>query len=87
MMSRMHRTQLLLHDWQYQGLKSLAEERGCSLSALVRDIVGQHLRRRDRQRNERLARIEGVAEGPPDLGRAHDKYLYGTDDADDEGTR
>jgi len=77
----MHRTQLLLEEWQYHSLKSLADERGCSLSALVRDILREHLRDRDRRRNERLSAIEGVAEGPPDLGRSHDRYLYGSDTA------
>jgi predicted DNA-binding ribbon-helix-helix protein len=32
----MHRTQLLLEDWQYRALKSLAERQGISISELFR---------------------------------------------------
>ena len=77
----MNRTQLMLEEWQYERLRALAEEQGKSLSALVREIVADHLGRRARRRRSRLADVEGVAEGPPDLGREHDRYLYGPSDA------
>ncbi len=32
----MHRTELLLEDWQYEALRGRAEREGRSLSALVR---------------------------------------------------
>ena len=73
MYSIMHRTQLLLHDWQYAALKARAAREGKSLSALVREIVSAHLDRKA----SKLDLIEGIAEGPPDFGAEHDRYLYG----------
>ncbi len=70
----MHRTQLMLEEWQYEALRSRAEGEGRSISDLVRDILGAHLKQPKRGR---LALIEGVAEGPSDLAREHDRYLYG----------
>lgn len=80
-MSRiMHRTQLLLEPWQYEALRARAEREGRSLSAVLRDILTEHLRGESGRAGARLAAIEGVAEGPPDLGRHHDRYLYGRED-------
>jgi len=73
----MHRTQILLEQWQYDTLRSLAERRGTSLSALVRAILTEHLEEDARRAERRLSQIEGIAEGPADLGRDHDRYLYG----------
>lgn len=70
----MHRTQLMLEEWQYEALRSRAESEGRSMSDLVRDILVVHLKQPKRSR---LALIEGVAEGPNDLAREHDRYLYG----------
>jgi plasmid stability protein len=70
----MHRTQLILDDWQHEALRVRAEREGKSISALVREILGLHLQPRTKRG---LKRIEGVAEGPPDLARDHDRYLSG----------
>ena len=35
----MHRTQILLEEWQYEALKSRADRQGKSLSELIRDLV------------------------------------------------
>ena len=35
----MHRTQILLDEWQYQRMKDLSEREGRSLSSLVRDAA------------------------------------------------
>ena len=72
----MHRTQLLLENWQYEALRARAEREGRSLSAVLRAILTEHLGSDGGRRSRRLADIEGVAEGPPDLGRRHDGYLY-----------
>jgi len=69
----MHRTQVLLDDWQYAALKARAEQEGKSLSALLREILTLQLG----PRKGKLALMEGVAEGPPDLAADHDRYLYG----------
>ncbi len=73
----MHRTQILLDEWQYDALKARARGRGRSLSDLVREIVAAHLGGAGRGPADRLRGIEGVAEGPSDLAGRHDGYLYG----------
>jgi len=80
----MHRTQLLLETWQYEALRVRAEREGRSLSAVLRDILTEHLGPGGGRAAKRLAAIEGVAEGPPDLGRRHDEYLYGAPDQPDQ---
>jgi predicted DNA-binding ribbon-helix-helix protein len=72
----MHRTQLLLEDWQYQALKSTADRQGTSISQLVRDILTRHLRAR-RSEAGRLRRIQGIAADGTSAARDHDAYLYG----------
>jgi plasmid stability protein len=69
----MHRTQLLLDEWQYEALRARAKRQGKSMSALVREIVAEYL---DESRGRsRLRMMEGVAEGP---GQAadHDRVIY-----------
>ena len=73
----MHRTQLMFEQWQYDQLQAIAECEGRSISALVREIVSQHLERRARKAKNALAEISGIGEGPADLGLNHDRYLYG----------
>ena len=78
MSDTMHRTQLLLDDWQYDALKAQARGSRRSLSDLVRQIVTAHLGNGARRTSARMLEIEGVAEGPADLAGAHDGYLYGS---------
>ncbi len=73
----MHRAQLMLEEWQYEALKSLAESRGRSISEVARDIFARHLEKGQRVSTGKLDSISGVAEGPADLGENHDQYLYG----------
>jgi plasmid stability protein len=70
----MHRIRIWLEEWQQERLRVQAKRQGRSLAVLIREILTEHLQRVARSR---LERIEGVAEGPPDLGRHHDRYLYG----------
>ncbi len=72
----MHRTQLLLEEWQYEALRARAERESKSISALLREIVSQHLGRSA----GKLRLMEGVAEGPSDLAADHDRYLYGEEE-------
>ncbi len=67
----------MLDDWQYVKLRSLSEREGRSISALVREILTERLGTGAARAADRLAEVEGVAEGPEDLGRDHDRYLYG----------
>ena len=73
----MHRAQFLIEPWQSDALRALAENRGVSVSAIVREILTAHLEITPEKVKRRLDEIAGVAEGPPDLGSAHDSYLYG----------
>jgi hypothetical protein len=75
----MHRTQILLDEWQYEKLKAAAEREGRSISSLVRDAVSAFLnggRGRDGPAT-RLAEIAGIGSDPGTSGRDHDRVLYG----------
>ena len=67
----------MLEQWQYDQLRGIAEREGKSLSALVREIVERDLARRSRKSAKLLAELDGIGEGPADLGINHDRYLYG----------
>lgn len=73
----MHRTQLMLEDWQYERLRSLSETQGRGISEVVREILTSYLTAGADQVQSRLDAVTGIAEGPADLGREHDRYLYG----------
>ncbi|MEX2125082.1 MAG: hypothetical protein WD795_14400 [Woeseia sp.] len=77
----MHRTQIILEDWQYQALRARAEQENRSISDLVRDILKTALAQPPRQKG-RLEEIEGIGEDPASYGRAHDRNLYGGDGED-----
>ena len=73
----MHRMQLMIRDWQYQALRAAAEGEGRSISALVREILDRHLSPDGDEARKLLSEMKGIAEGPPNLGRDHDDFLYG----------
>jgi plasmid stability protein len=75
----MHRSQIILEDWQYQSLRARAEQEGRSISELVRDILRSALGQPP-GRDKRLDAIEGIGEDPAAHGRAHDNFLYGLKD-------
>ena len=70
----MHRTQILLDDWQYERLKSVAEREGRSLSNVVREAVATYLATGS---ESGLRAIEGIGDDPRLTGRDHDRVLYG----------
>ena len=72
----MHRTQIILEEWQYQTLRARAEQEGRSISELVREILRKAFDRSPR-RKSRLGTIDGVGEDRTAYGRAHDRFLYG----------
>ena len=72
----MHRTQVLIEDWQYQTLRSMAERQGGSISELLREILDSHLVGRRRARRQRLRRILGIGSDRGTSGRDHDRILY-----------
>lgn len=75
----MHRTQIILEDWQHQALKARAEQEGRSMSDLIRELLSKALSQPQRKR-PRVATIEGVGEDPAAYGRDHDELLYGKTD-------
>ncbi|MBI3940882.1 MAG: hypothetical protein HY315_08610 [Acidobacteria bacterium] len=72
----MHRTQIILEEWQYQTLRTRAEQEGRSISAVVREILRTVLDRPPHRKSQ-LRGIEGVGEDRSAYGRAHDRFLYG----------
>jgi len=73
----MHRTQIMLEDWQHQRLKAAAEREGRSISSLVRDAVASYLGSRKPGPATRLAEIAGIGDDREARGRDHDGVLYG----------
>lgn len=71
----MHRTQIILEDWQYQALRARAEHERRSISDLVREILRSALAQPPQR--GRLDEIEGIGEDPAAYGRDHDRFLYG----------
>ncbi len=69
----MHRAQIILEEWQFEALKSLAEREGKSISAVVRKILTQKLKRK---KSKRLESIMGIGTGSDVSGRDHDRALY-----------
>ena len=70
----MHRTQVLLEQWQYDVLRARAEREGRSMSDLVREILHKALNPETGKR--RLTDIEGIGEDTQTTGRKHDQALY-----------
>jgi plasmid stability protein len=75
----MHRTQILLEDWQYQTLRARAEQEGRSISGLVREVLSNALAQPPK-RDNRLQEIDGVGEDASTYGEDHDRFLYGDRD-------
>jgi len=74
----MHRTQLLLESWQYEALRTRAQQEGRSISDLVREIITRALE--PTAGSNRLSEIEGIGEDAAAYGRDHDRFLYGSKD-------
>ena len=76
----MHRTQLLLENWQYEALKARAHREGKTLSAWIRRWLGSvlapvaHGRAKSSKGLEAICGIGRDAEGPS--GTDHDQVLY-----------
>ena len=73
----MHRTQIMIEEWQYQRLRARAEREGRSMSHLIREILGKALESSNSRAADKLRRMEGIAEDGADYGEQHDKILYG----------
>jgi plasmid stability protein len=74
----MHKTHVVLEDWQYEALQSLAAQEQRSVSALVREVLTRYLSRDHGTAQQRLAAIEGIGADPQASGQNHDAFLYNT---------
>jgi hypothetical protein len=71
----MHRSQILLEEWQYEALKAQAEAQGKSISEVVREIVADHIAARRDRGLEKLRALKGIAASDVDA-RDHDEVIY-----------
>ena len=74
----MHKTHVVLEDWQYEVLRTLAVQEQRSISALIREMLTQHLTENHETARQRLAAIEGIGTDAHATGREHDAFLYRT---------
>ncbi len=70
----MHRTQILLEQWQYETLRAQAEREGRSMSELIREMLHKTLK--SAKGKCHLKDIEGISEDTQTTGRKHDQVLY-----------
>ena len=73
-----HRTQLILEEWQYDGVRALAESSGVSLASVVREAVSEYLSHRDAAQGSSLEELRGIGHDPDLSGIDHDEVLYGS---------
>jgi plasmid stability protein len=74
----MHKTQVVLEDWQYEALRSLAEQEHRSISELVREMLTRYLVGNHEIARQRLAAMEGIGADAQASGEDHDAFLYHT---------
>lgn len=80
----MHRTQLLLENWQYEALKTRARREGKTLSQWVRDMLHSALARSTTssrvKKSKGIWAICGIVHDPQGpSSEDHDRVLYGWD--------
>ncbi len=76
----MHRTQVMLEDSQYMALRERARQRGKSMGALIRELLGQEetLGAREMVRESKgLYALEGFLRDGKATAIDHDAILYG----------
>ena len=76
----MIRTQVLLTPSLYDALKTMAQSKGKSFSALVRDLLGKIVQKKKKTGGEILLEMAKHAFSDPNLPRdiaTDDDYLYG----------
>lgn len=76
----MHRTLVQLDESLYEQLRTLAFEKGVSLSGLVRELLAKALGRKHRKKKLRIDQFKFIGMGrtkglPRDISEEHDKYL------------
>jgi hypothetical protein len=74
----MHKTHIILEDWQYEALRTLAAREQRSISELVREMLTRHLVENHETARQRLTAMEGIGADVHATGREHDAFLYHT---------
>ena len=77
----MHRSQILLEEWQYQYLSDKAKREGKSISQLVRELLTEWIEshRAESWEGDPFFDIIGmVSSGDGRIAEEHDKYIYTT---------
>lgn len=74
----MHKTHVVLEDWQYEALRTLAAREHRSISELVREMLTRHLAANHETARQRLAAMEGIGTDAHATGQEHDAFLYNT---------
>jgi hypothetical protein len=78
----MHRSQILLEEWQYQYLSDEARREGKSISQLVRELVTEWIESHRIDTGERdpfFDVIGMVSSGDGHIAAEHDRYIYTND--------
>ena len=78
----MHRSQILLEEWQYQYLNDKARREGKSISQLVRELITERIEtnRTEAWEDDPFLDIIGmVSSGDGRVAEEHDKYIYSND--------
>ena len=83
----MHRTQILLDEWQYERLKAAAQGEGRSLSDMIREAVDRYFEVNRAGLTPGLERIAGIGADPEASGRDHDLLLYAGETRDRNGRK
>ena len=65
----MKRTQIQLDEWIYETLRRQAYQQGCSVSALIRNMLAQTLRPRSPKRRSSLKQFPFIDAGRSQQGR------------------
>ena len=68
----MHKTHVMLEDWQYEALQTLAEQEHRSISDLVREMLTRYLVGNHEIARQRLAAMEGIGADAHATGQDHD---------------
>ncbi len=77
----MHRSQILLEEWQYQYLSDKARQEGKSISHIVRELISEWIESRSAEtwEDDPFFDIIGmVSSGDGQVAEEHDKYIYTT---------
>jgi len=74
----MHKTHVVLEDWHYEALRTLAAQEHRGISDPVREILTRYLAGNREIAQQRLGAMEGIRADAHATGEDHDAFLYNT---------